>query len=293
MILAIIKEETGIINPKRLQKGFRKRERKMQALTQVVRGGIEKSRLQKLQENNIYAYASILSMSRDDVGYLDKQLRLVEDVNSNNSLKIKLAYKHMIADTDMGESTDGMISLDDAKWLLRLIQHPLTLISDFEHNDVGFLATEFHEITSVGVDSDDIQVEHIGVMPFVLWLHNLEKIERIRILTGLMAEKSGCIPKSFLQYQYVRWKHLNPDGTEVVEEEAVADMDKMDTGEDSPQKISNNTVFPSIANTLTLLDFMTAELQFNQSLSGFLYVFLGNLKLANILLKLRLKSILL
>lgn len=93
LVLTILKEETGVQNPKKLRKSFRAREKKMKEMTLALKDGHERARMQRMAQNNVFAYASILNLSKEDTGFLDSQLRLIEDVIVNNNSRISLAYK--------------------------------------------------------------------------------------------------------------------------------------------------------------------------------------------------------
>ena len=151
--------------------------------------------------NNVYTFATIFGLNRDDISSLERSLSKIQILIATCCNKLQSGYDQLIGESLSNDK--GLFTLEDAGIL---IAYANIEIEDEDFNNICEYARDYEKEKLVLsqpsnkaiVDSDPISDDHI-IIKYELWLKGVTSFLRKRLMACVVAERKGVVMPGYIE----------------------------------------------------------------------------------------------
>ncbi len=220
---SILQQETGIVGgmrsggmkkkvvvkhksmiPKRVKRG--KKSKIVESLVDEVpvigpSKGYDQCKAYYEAMNNVYTFATIFGLNRDDISSLERSLSKINVLIASCCNKLQSGYDQLIGESLSNDK--GLFTLEDAGIL---IAYANIEIEDEDFNSICEYARDYEKekllmsqpSSKAIVDSDLISDEHI-IIKYDVWLKGVTSFLRKRLMACVVAERKGVVMPGYIE----------------------------------------------------------------------------------------------
>lgn len=169
---------------------------------------LENAKLIRTSMNSVHSFASLLGLPREDISYIEKQFRRLHVILKATQTKLKSGYDELaLSYGGVGNSEVGYLFVFSKATLLaqyggvEIEEEDLLAICQNADSSVPSAPEDSMENIPTKLITEFDDPKDTFAIDFERWLPSILSFHRARLIMGLLAERRGRVPRSFLETQ--------------------------------------------------------------------------------------------